>query len=573
MNVQNDLGRGLPVCGTGLRAIRIFGLSGLLLPALAFTQVLQPLAIPPLLDMDTFDLVVDDHVHQFFPGVNTTTYGVNGDLLGPTLVLHSGTMAHIRLRNELPIWTNMHWHGLHISGEADGAPPRQVDPGETWAVDFPVMNKAATFWYHPHPHMMTMDHVNKGLAGFIIVRDDEEAAFQLPRTYGVDDFPIVVQDRNFLPSGDFASGPYGDTVLVNGTPNAFAEMPAQVVRLRLLNGSNARIFRFGFDDGHAFHVIGSDGGLLNAPVEVDRMTVSNGERYEVLLDLSGMEGDSLLLMSYGSELTPTMPGAFNPTWEPSSLNGMDFPVLRIRVTAPTTEPVITIPTTFAHVVVPDMADVSRTRWKSFSGFGTPGSGMFMINDLMFDMDVINDTVLLGATERWVVENATDMAHVFHIHGGSFYVLERNGQPPPEWERGAKDVIMTDMADHVEFIMEFNDFVSDGWPYMYHCHNLVHEDGMMMLQYIVVDPSTHTAPVSDDGEMVVFPSPFSLSFTYQTDFAVDEVLLNDMLGRTVLRQPMNGQTRSVIDALSLPAGPYVLRLLGDDRSVQRVVVRE
>jgi hypothetical protein len=133
--------------------------------------------------------------------------------------------------------------------------------------------------------------------------------------------------------------------------------------------------------------------------------------------------------------------------------------------------------------------------------------------------------------------------------------------------------MTDMADNVEFIMEFNDYVSDGWPYMYHCHNLVHEDGMMMLQYIVVDPNTHVAPVPDDETMTVFPSPFTSSFTFQTDFAVREVRLNDMLGRTVLRQPMDGRTRGVIDALTLPAGPYVLRLKGDDRTVQRVVVRE
>lgn len=573
MNGTTITGRGLFPHAAHSGAMRAFGLSGFLLPMLAFTQALQPLFIPPLLDEDTFDLVVDDHVHQFYPGVNTTTYGVNGDVLGPTLVLHDGGMAHIRLHNELPVWTNMHWHGLHLAGESDGAPPRQVDPGETWAVDFPVMNAASTFWYHPHPHMMTADQVNMGLAGFIIVCDEEEAALQLPRTYGVDDIPLVVQDRNFLPSGDFAFGPYGDSLLVNGTPHAFVELPAQLVRLRLLNGSNARIYRFGFADGHAFHAIGGDAGLLEAPVQMDRLTLANGERSEVLLDLSGMQGDSLLLLSYGSELTPTMPGAFNPTWEPSTLNGVEFPVLRIRVTAPTTEPVTTIPTTLANVTVPDLADVSRTRWKSFTGFGTPGSGMFMINDLMFDMDVINDTVLLGSTERWVLENATDMAHVFHIHGGSFYILQRNGQPPPAWEQGPKDVVLMDMADHVEFIMEFNDFVSDGWPYMYHCHNLVHEDGMMMLQYVVVDPSTSVAPASDDRMMSVFPSPSTSTFNFQCDFAVREVLVVDMLGRHVLRQAMNGRSQGIIDGAALSAGSYLVRLLGDGRSAQRVVVRE
>lgn len=543
-----------------------------ILPLAAFAQFNNPLAIPPLLEEDTFHLTVDEHVHQFYPGLNTSTYGVNGEYLGPTLVFHQGDTVHIHLQNNLDTVTSMHWHGLQVPGEADGGPPREVHSGQSWDLKYKVKNHASTYWYHPHPHELTAEQANLGLAGMIIVRDEEEAALALPRTYGVDDIPLVVQDRRFLPDGSFVFGPFGDSVLVNGTPRPFVELPAQIVRLRLLNGSNSRIYQFGFDDDRSFDVIGSDGGLLSAPVEQDRIRLSNGERAEVLLDLSGMAGDSLMLMSYATELTSSMPGSSYILWEGSALNGIDFPVLRIRVTAPTADPVTSVPASLANLDPPSLADVSRTRQKTFSGTGMVGMGMFYINALMFDPDVVNDTVVLGATESWVVLNASDIAHPFHIHGGSFYIVDRDGVPPPAWEQGPKDMVLVDMAQQVRLIMKFDE-LSNGWPFMYHCHNLMHEDNMMMLQYIVVDPGTPIAEQHQEGIPAVYPSPTHGLVSFSCDFEAQEALVVDMMGHTVQQERLKGLAQGTIDLGALAPGSYVLRLDNGDRAYRTIVVKE
>lgn len=530
------------------------------------------MAVPPLLEQDTFLLTVGQHVHQFYPGVNTTTYGVNGPYLGPTLLMQRGDTARLKVINELPQVTSMHWHGMHVPGDMDGGPQREVMPGETWDVEYRVENPAGTYWYHPHPHMLTASQATKGAAGMIIVRDTEEAALDLPRTYGLDDFPVVIQDRRFLANGNMPTAPYGDSVLVNGTPHAYLECPAQVVRLRLLNGANARVFALGLDNGQDLHVIAGDGGLLNAPVATDRLWLSNGERYEVLLDLSGMEGDSLQLMSYGSELPQTVPGANNMLWESSWLNGIDFPVLRIRVTAPTNDPVTAIPTTLVDVEPHDEALSVRNRTKALTGNGMVGMGMFMIDGQMFDMDVINDTIQLGTVEIWEIPNNSNMAHPMHIHGVSFFVLERNGVPPPLWERGAKDVVLVDAGETVKLIMRF-DQPTNGWPYMYHCHNLLHEDNMMMLQFIVEAMTVGMPEESTTVHRTVMPNPTPGLLQYHSSTTVDEVILLDQSGRIVLHERVNGAMHGTIDLTGLPGGSYLMRIIGPGSSTVHRVVRE
>ena len=517
----------------------------------------NPLAIPPALDLDTFELVTDEHVHQFYPGINTSTYGASAEYLGPTLILHRGDTARIRIHNELAEMTSMHWHGMHVPGEMDGGPQRIIDPGESWMAEFEVKNPAATYWYHPHPHELTAEQANFGIAGFIIVRDEDEEQLALPRTYGVDDFPVVIQDRKFLANGDFAFYPFGDSVLVNGTPNAYLELPAQVVRLRLLNGSNARIYALGFDNGQDMHVVTNDGGLLPAPAATDRLWLSNGERAEVLLDLNGMEGDSLLLMSYGSELPLTVPGSNNMVWESSLLNGVDFPVLRIRVTPPTAQPVAAVPASLLTVPMPVEAESIRTRTKTITGMGMVGMGMFMINGLMFDMDVINDTMQLGTVEVWNIVNNSNMAHPMHIHGVSFTVLERNGMAPPAWEQGPKDVVLVDRLETVKLVMRFNE-LTDGWPFMYHCHNLLHEDNMMMLQYIVVDPTTATSE-RERREALVYPSPVTDLLHFRSPEPISEVMVMDLAGSIVLRARPAEAFDPHVDVSTLAQGAYQLVL--------------
>lgn len=531
-----------------------------------------PIAIPPALDLDTFHLVVDEHVHQFYPGVNTNTYGVGVPYLGPTLIFHTGDTARIRVQNDLEQVTSMHWHGLRVPAEFDGGPPREIAPGDHWDVKYQVKNPAGTYWYHPHPHELTAEQASLGVAGFILVQDDAEAALDLPRTYGVDDFPIVVQDRRFQPNGDFVFGPFGDSVLVNGTPHPFLECPAQVVRLRLLNGSNARVYALGFESDEPFSVIAGDGGLLDAPVTTNRLPLSNGERAEILLDLTGMEGDSLLLMSYGSELPATVPGSSYILWESSALNGIDFPVLRIRVGSPTIDPVTTFPASLVPVDAYDEADATNTRTKVLSGTGMVGMGMFYINGGMFDMDVINDTIMLGATEIWEIQNNSNMAHPMHIHGGSCYVLDRGGDEPPAWEQGAKDVVLVDAGETVRVIMKFED-LTDGWPFMYHCHNLMHEDNMMMLQYIVVDPSTAIPAGKSTEGVTVYPSPTTGMVTWTSGVDVDHARIMDLMGRTIAEARPMGLRQGQMDLSRRPSGHYVLQLSGSGRISRTIVVHE
>jgi bilirubin oxidase len=170
----------------------------------------------------------------------------------------------VTVANALDEEITTHWHGLHLPAEMDGGPMQVIDAGCTWSATFEVMNNAATYWYHPHAHELTWKQLNQGAGGFIIVQDDEEAALALPRTYGVDDIPLILTSRKF--DGDNAietTGIYGDHMLTNGTLAAEVNLPAQLVRLRILNGEIERTYNLGFGDDRTFHVITTDGGLTS----------------------------------------------------------------------------------------------------------------------------------------------------------------------------------------------------------------------------------------------------------------------------------------------------------------------
>src|SRR5215213_4511819 len=262
---------------------------------------------------------------RFLPGLDTPTAGYNGSFLGPTLVMTKEETIAISVTNNLTEVSTTHWHGIHLPGQMDGGPHQVIEPGATWRPSFTMINEASTAWYHPHPHAAEMElqaadanaattgnQVYAGLAGMIIVRDNASAALGLPQTYGVDEFPIVVQDRNFNADGSF--GPYpaiqdrelhkGDYFLVNGTLAGNLSAPAQMVRLHILNGSNARFYNFGFSDNRTFYQIASDNGLLNQRVSRNRVVLGPGERAEIVADLSNAEGQILHFVNYASEFTP-----------------------------------------------------------------------------------------------------------------------------------------------------------------------------------------------------------------------------------------------------------------------------
>jgi FtsP/CotA-like multicopper oxidase with cupredoxin domain len=215
-----------------------FALSGLWL--VVSLQGKTPLVVPPTLTGPIYNLTMQTGTSEFTPGVTTPTAGYNGSFLGPTLIMHKGDDVVLNVTNELGETTTTHWHGMHVAPEDDGGPHTTILPGATWSPDFTVLDDASTMWYHPHLHHFTNAHVTKGLAGMILIRDEIEAAAGLPLTYGVDEFPIIIQDRRINFDGQFIVDGLGTTMLVNGTFDPYLEVPAQMVRLRVLNASSER---------------------------------------------------------------------------------------------------------------------------------------------------------------------------------------------------------------------------------------------------------------------------------------------------------------------------------------------
>ncbi|VDY35655.1 Copper efflux oxidase [Morganella morganii] len=232
----------------------------------------------------------------FIPGKTTQTWGYNGDLLGPALKLRRGKPVTVDIVNKLPEATTVHWHGLEISGEQDGGPQAIIAPGGTRTVSFTPDQPEATCWFHPHTHGKTGHQVAMGLAGLVLIEDDNTASTGLPGEWGIDDIPVVLQDKRLTADGEIdyqldvmsaAVGWFGDTMLTNGAVYPQHMAPRGWLRLRLLNGCNARSLQMAAGDGRPLYVVGSDGGLLAEPVKVQELPMLPGERFEVLVDTSG----------------------------------------------------------------------------------------------------------------------------------------------------------------------------------------------------------------------------------------------------------------------------------------------
>jgi FtsP/CotA-like multicopper oxidase with cupredoxin domain len=540
----------------------------------------NPLAVPPILQGGTLELSLQQGEVQFLPGALTATMGANGPLLGPTLLLEQGQQVTMQVTNNLGEATTIHWHGMHVAPEHDGGPHVVIEPGATWSPFFPVLDKASTHWYHPHLHEKTNEHVVKGIAGFIIVRDAEEAALTLPRTYGVDDLPLAIQTKEFDANNQLVwHGTMDSHVMVNGTIDPYVEVPAQMIRLRLLNGASERTFNLGLSTGATFHQIASDGGLLNAPVALTRLRIAPGERAEILVDLSALEGQSIQLRNFGSELPNGIYGATQPGmgagqqipgYTNNPLNGGNYTILRLDVGAPTVDPITSLPGTMTTHTPWAAAEADTTRIITFmpENMGpTAIQGPFMFDMMPFDMMMINQYIPFNNVEIWELRNQTPIAHPFHIHDVQFYILSINGAPPPANMQGRKDVVLVPGGNGVvRFITKFEDFWSEEYPYMYHCHMLTHEDDGMMGQFLVMPP-----PNVGTGNVVVkpalpqlFPNPARehLTLTLPGDGASGELMIMDALGRLLLTEQVRSN-QITIDISALASGNYrcVLRTEG------------
>lgn len=546
----------------------------------------NPLPVPPMLTGPVFNLQVQNGTRVFYPGFTTNTMGMNGDYLGPTLKMTKGDWVTINVSNTLSDSTTIHWHGMHVPAQADGGPHIVIPPGTTWSPSFEVKDYASTHWYHPHLHMRTAEHVTNGIAGFIIVSDSAEAALDLPRTYGVDDFPIALQTRAFDQNKQFIVESALDSVFViNGVMNPFIDMPANVVRLRLLNGATERAFNVGFSNNQNFSMIGSDGGLLEAPVTMNRLLMVPGERAEILVDLSALQGQTIYLMNYGTGIPQGIYGAASPqaagsniipNYTLNAINGNDRNMLQINVTAALPNGVTSTPQNLVTVTPHSSAAAAKTRTFTFMPqvMGPTGSllGPFVINMMPFDMMMINDTVILNDIEIWELTNQSRISHPFHIHDVHFFVLDINGVPPPPHQAGRKDVILVPpQMGTVRFIAHFTNYADSVFPYMYHCHMLTHEDHGMMGQFLVIDTTTSTGieAIYADDSFFVSPNPVRNGIAFinwksnvKGEFKMDVV---DLTGKTVKSQKIfvNSEKRSQADLNGLNSGMYFIRISNED----------
>ncbi len=466
----------------------------------------RPLRIPELIDArrqgQSIALTARRGRTAFLPGRPTPTLGYNGTYLGPTLRLHRGDDVEIAVTNALAEDTAVHWHGLLVPGHLDGGPHQPIRPGATWRPVLPIRQPAATLLYHSHVHGRTAEQVYGGLGGLLLIADDEERALGLPSDYGVDDLPLVLQDRVLTAEGElvYPGGPmammcgvHGDTVLVNGTPNPVARVPARLVRLRLANLANARAFALSFDDGRAFHRIASDGGLLERPVAQRSLPLASGERAEILVDFS--DGRPVALQTGPDRNGPMMDMAMMARARLGDGTGGAGSILRFEPGAPAARPDAgraAVPERLAARERLDPARAVRRRrlvltmgmggmtggrmGPGMMGRGAGAGGMMRlgIDGRPFAMDRIDQRVRLGDVEIWEVASGM-MAHPFHIHGVHFEVLGGGA------DQGLKDTVL--VREPVALLARFSQPAVEA-PFMYHCHILEHEDNGMMGQFVV-----------------------------------------------------------------------------------------
>ncbi|MDD2659741.1 MAG: multicopper oxidase domain-containing protein [Methylococcales bacterium] len=537
-------------------------------------------------------------------GPKETIADIPGSYLGPLIHLQKGQKVRINLHNKLAEPTVTHWHGLHVPATMDGHPMYVIDPGEILVYEFEVLNRAGMNIYHPHPHESTAKQVYNGLAGALFVHDEEEAKLELPS--GEYEIPVVIQDRLFDEQNqliyarsmhDRMIGFYGDRILVNGFPDFKIDVASRAYRLRILNGSTARIYKLGWDDGTPVTVIGVDGGLLEKPEVKPYVMLAPGERLDVWADFSGRnEGSQLVMRSLPfSGVLPKMAermmrGGMGGMMHHNKLPvGSDYPIFTARVTkkvsdspklppqlstikwhriTDTANPDKPVPIGISEgpmsmllngrpYAYNDIQDFERIKVNTIQlmeifhahggggghgkesspasgehgaekpsggmmgmghggGMGMMGGmkhgdddqkgggqgmggmmgmrhggGMGMMGGMKHGDDGQKGGQGMGGMMGGGMGMMMSMAHPIHLHGQQFQIVSRSTSADEESdyatvsegfiESGLKDVVLVMPGEKVRIIKPFQDFKG---LFMYHCHNLEHEDMGMMRDFLV-----------------------------------------------------------------------------------------
>jgi len=506
------------------------------------------LPIPDLLTADAsnrMQLIVQAG-QSSFAGKTATTWGYNGNLLGPAVKLNKGQSVTVDIHNQLAEETTLHWHGLEIPGEVDGGPQGIIPAGGKRSVTFTPDQRAATCWFHPHQHGKTGHQVAMGLAGLVLIEDEEIRKLMLPKQWGIDDVPVIIQDKQFSADGQVdyqldimtaAVGWFGDTLLTNGAIYPQHAAPRGWLRLRLLNGCNARSLNIAASDNRPLYVIASDGGLLAEPVKVTELPMLMGERFEVLVDVSDGKAFDLVTLpvsQMGMAIAPfdkphpvmrvqpllitasgTLPDTLTSMPSLPSLEGLTVRKLQLSM-----DPMLDMMgmqmlmkkfggqamagmdhgKMMGHMNNDNMdhgnmnhgnmnhGEMGNMQHGNMGNMKHGGSFDFhnanRINGQAFDMNKPMFAAAKGQHERWVISGQGDMMlHPFHIHGTQFRILSENGKAPAAHRAGWKDTVRVE-GGVSEVLVKFDHDAPKEHAYMAHCHLLEHEDTGMMLGFTV-----------------------------------------------------------------------------------------
>jgi FtsP/CotA-like multicopper oxidase with cupredoxin domain len=437
-------------------------------------------AIPPIVSGTTILTAQNVTVNSNgFGSIKGLGYSL-GSLLGPTMKLNSGQSMNVNFVNQLNEKTNIHWHGLKIPANMDGHPENFINAGGSFNYNFTVNQRAGLYWYHPHAEGTTGKQVFQGLAGLIIVNDSEETALNLPS--GIRELPLVIQDKRISAGNipyaptmmDQMTGLMGQYILVNGVYAPIHNVETAKYRVRILNGSNARIYNLALSNGASFTVIGNDGGLLATPQTVNSLIIAPGERADLIIDFSSMGLNSELFL-----ISKTFMGG-------NAQGTQEFKIMKFKVTTQVVDN-FSIPTTLSSISPLTESMATKTRDFEISNVDSDSMSEIMmhtINNKSYDANRIDELVTSGAVEIWTFDNTNGQEpHPMHLHGVQFQILNRTGGRGSltALEKGWKDMALCMPGEKVKVIVPFNGYTG---KFVFHCHNLEHEETGMMGQFQV-----------------------------------------------------------------------------------------
>jgi FtsP/CotA-like multicopper oxidase with cupredoxin domain len=430
-----------------------------------------PLSFPPSSTAPNVSISIQTACLPILPGPCTNLWTYGGSFPGLTIRRPTGQTTQVTFTNNLPSAAGemtVHNHGGHNSPENDGKPDELLigtGGSRTYTyghVEDGQNERGTTQFYHDHRMDVTARNVWMGLAGLYIL-DDAADPPTLPA--GAFDVPLAIADRQFdaqnqIPYAFNAAGVTGDKILVNGVYRPYFDVGDRKYRFRILNASNSRIYDFVLSTGGPFTQIGTESGLLPAPVVRTTMRAGPAERLDVVVDFAGRLGQTLYLRD--------------------ATTGVD--ILQFRVTQDLSE-TSTIPATLRSL--PAIGPPTATRTFNFDRTG----GHWTINGLRFDPNRVDAQPVLGSVEKWIFHNPTGAPHTVHLHDIDQQCMTRNGGPCYPYET-MKETWLLEAGETLELKLKFTDFTG---RYVFHCHMIEHEDDGMMAQFEVVPPTATPTP--------------------------------------------------------------------------------